>query len=424
MANYLIEPRRRVPVRGRYDVLVIGGGIAGVASAIAAAREGASVCLIEKEFALGGLATLGNVIVYLPLCDGMGRLLSGGLAESFLKLSLRDGSHLSVPGGMDIPACWKTKATPSQRADHRYLAAFNPATFALALEQLVLKHGIDLLYDTRFCTVHKQKDRIDAVLLEDKGGRFALACRVVVDASGDADLCLAAGEKLDSCAVNVPCGWFYYLDENRRLELCPHSSWYDFRATSLPPGIPQGFGLRDSRDLTAMHLASNQSILGKLTDLRRQKNNPQLHLLRLPAITSYRTTRRLVGALELDEKDDRNYFPDTIGMVGHWRLSGPVYCIPFRCLPGVKSSNLITAGRCISTTRAGWDITRVIPACAVTGEAAGAASALLARNRVKSFSQLDIPLLQRMLHKRKVILNPRLTQSQETLLRADAPAAH
>ncbi len=84
------EPARQLPISGSYDIAVIGGGIAGVSAAIAAARQGASVCLIEKENALGGLATLGNIVVYLPLCDGLGHKVSGGVSEELLKLSVRD----------------------------------------------------------------------------------------------------------------------------------------------------------------------------------------------------------------------------------------------------------------------------------------------------------------------------------------------
>ena len=115
MAGYVIEPQRRLAIRDRYDVIVVGGGIAGVAAAVAAAREGAKTCLIEKEYALGGLATLGNIIIYLPLCDGMGHKVSGGLAEALLKLSVCDGSQDSTSGGRDIPDCWKHPAPPEQR---------------------------------------------------------------------------------------------------------------------------------------------------------------------------------------------------------------------------------------------------------------------------------------------------------------------
>ena len=76
------------PVVDAYDVCVVGGGVAGAAAALAAARRGVRTCLIEKEYALGGLATLGLVVIYLPLCDGRGRQVIGGISEEFLKLSL------------------------------------------------------------------------------------------------------------------------------------------------------------------------------------------------------------------------------------------------------------------------------------------------------------------------------------------------
>ena len=94
MSTFVVEPERRVPVTGVYDVVVAGGGIAGVAAAVAAARAGASVCLLDKESALGGLATLGNVITWLPICDGRGRQVIGGLGEELLRLSVIDGGRL------------------------------------------------------------------------------------------------------------------------------------------------------------------------------------------------------------------------------------------------------------------------------------------------------------------------------------------
>ena len=91
-AEYIQEPERTLPVRyADYDVIVAGGGIAGIAAALAAARAGKRVLLLERMFALGGLATLGLVTIYLPLCDGKGHQLSFGLAEELLKLSIREG---------------------------------------------------------------------------------------------------------------------------------------------------------------------------------------------------------------------------------------------------------------------------------------------------------------------------------------------
>ena len=91
MSTFIQEPAARLNVVASYDVVVVGGGIAGVSAAVSAAREGASVCLLEREYALGGLATLGLVWCYLPLDDGFGHQIMGSIAEELLKLSVADG---------------------------------------------------------------------------------------------------------------------------------------------------------------------------------------------------------------------------------------------------------------------------------------------------------------------------------------------
>ncbi len=96
----IVEERREIPVAGETDVLVIGGGLAGVAAAAAAARNGVKVTLLEKTIALGGLATLGHVCVYLPIDDGLGHRIYGGLAEELMQVCHRYSYD-------DIPECWK-----------------------------------------------------------------------------------------------------------------------------------------------------------------------------------------------------------------------------------------------------------------------------------------------------------------------------
>ena len=116
-------------------------------------------------------------------------------------------------------------------------------------------------------------------------------------------------------------------------------------------------------------------------------------------------TRRLKGNVELDESHSNHYFHDSVGMIGDWRKRGPVYHIPLSALTGVKNSNLITAGRCISTSKSAWDITRVIPACAVTGQAAGAAASFIATGKYASFKEIKIDHLQQQLISQGVILD-------------------
>ncbi|MBN2307515.1 MAG: FAD-dependent oxidoreductase [Candidatus Hydrogenedentes bacterium] len=398
MRRWVMEPERRVPVAAEYDVLVVGGGIAGVAAALSAARLGARVGVIEKEYSLGGLATLGNVVVYLPLCDGMGRQVIRGLGEELLKLSIRDGYE-------QIPACWRRGGDKAERLRRRYRVNFNPASFILALEARVLRAGVRLHYDTRFCDVVKRNGRIEAVVVENKGGRAALACRAVVDASGDADVCARAGEPTVSLATNVRAGWFFYSEEGE-LKLEPLYTPFDPTGQRVPGG-GRGYAGDDPDDVTQHMIDTRALTRRRLDEFRRASGTDKVYPVVLPTIPSFRMTRRLAGAVELNEADERRVFEDSIGMTGDWRKPGPVYYIPLRALTGVATANLIAAGRCMSSGTA-WDVTRAIPTCAVTGQAAGAAAALAARMRTPRFSELDVGLLQGELAGQKVLLKKRV----------------
>ena len=97
MSDYIQENTKEIPVKYQPDVAVAGGGIAGIAAALAAARNGADVLLIEKQCMVGGLATSGLIAGYLPLCDGYGHQVSYGIAEELLRLSIRYGAQSEVP---------------------------------------------------------------------------------------------------------------------------------------------------------------------------------------------------------------------------------------------------------------------------------------------------------------------------------------
>jgi len=392
----LTEPRRTVPVIGEYDVAVVGGGIAGAAAAVAAARNGAKTCLLEKACALGGLATLGNVIVYLPICDGRGHQVIGGLGEELLKLSVRDG--YAKP-----PPCWAEGGDPTQRAKHRYKVSFNPASCMLELEELVVAGGVTLYYDTCFCDVVKEGGLVSAVLIENKSGRSALACRTVVDASGDADVCARAGEPTVSLKTNVAAGWFYSYD-GKRIRLNTLSRPFGRDPRKAPRDGP-GYAGDDGGDVTAQILDARRMIRRRLQRLRADAETKAIYPVILPTIADLRMTRRLQGRVELKIEDDKRWFDDAVGMTGDWRKAGPIYYLPLRCLTGVKTDNLITAGRCISSLGPCWDVTRVIPTCAVTGEAAGTAAALAAKQTGGRISKLNVRALQDRLRKQKVLID-------------------
>ena len=178
------------------EVIVVGGGIAGVAAAVAAARSGADVLLLEKGALLGGLATNGLINWYEPLCDGHGEQLMTGLAEELLRLSIRYGDDT-------LPRIWKDEARPVDRSlispekQHpiggRYATFFSPTIFQLALDELLKKEGVRIRLDILAARPVMEGSRCTGICCESKSGRQYFPAKIVVDASGDSDMFFRAG---------------------------------------------------------------------------------------------------------------------------------------------------------------------------------------------------------------------------------------
>lgn len=409
MSMSILEPSRELPVQGAFDVIVAGGGIAGVTAAVAAARNSAKVCLLDKQSALGGLATLGNVTTWLPLCDGMGRQVIGGMGEELLKLSAAGPRRGRTPACFrDIPPCWLPGGDVKERANTRYLTEFNPASYMLALEKLVVDSGVRLMYDTRFCALRREAGRVSHLIVENKSGRFALACGAVVDATGDADVCFLAGEDTESLDSNVLCGWFYTL-RNGELEIQYLSNSFCPRATRAG-GTGPFFRGDDGGQVTDQILKTRDLVRARLSGHRAQHPGEDVQIILPATMACFRMTRRLVGRHTLCEEHMHQWFDDAVGLAGDWRKAGPVYALPLRSLRAVRTPNLLAAGRCISADTTAWDMTRAIPVCAVSGEAAGTAAALAVRHAGSDVDALPIRVLQRQLESQGVLLDPSLVK--------------
>lgn len=382
-----VEENLNTPVIGEYEVIVAGGGIAGIAAALAAARQGAKVALLEREYMLGGLATAGLIAIYLPLCDGMGNQASFGIAEELFHLSIRYGWEGSYP------TAWLEGGSAEEKKQKRFEVRFNPQLFAIAAEQLLLDAGVSIHYGTTVCSVKVQQDKISHVIVENKSGRRAYRVKAVVDTTGDADICSMAGEKTALFQQkNLLAAWYYYAT-NRGYDLktmgvadVPEEE----KTGEVRQLVAKRFGGVKEEELSEMMLLSHAEILRDV--LKKRESDPSCFPVTMATIPQVRMTRRICSAYTLDTSEERISFPDSIGVIGNWKKRGPVYEIPFRCLYGIMVKNLITAGRSISVTDAMWDVTRVIPACAVTGEAAGTAAALS-----DCFETLDVGLLQKKL---------------------------
>jgi hypothetical protein len=149
-------------------------------------------------------------------------------------------------------------------------------------------------------------------------------------------------------------------------------------------------------------------IRDRLLELRQKSPGAVLYPVFVPTIATFRMTRRLKGAEELRPEAEGAWAEDAVGITGSWRENGPVYCLPLRCLAAVRTANLITAGRCISSTGKCWDVTRAIAPCAATGQAAGTAAALAARDSSGCFGAVNVSALQARLREQHVLLDREL----------------
>ena len=148
MTDYVLERERKLPVISHYDIVVVGAGIAGTAAALAASRHNKKVLLVERMYAIGGLATLGLITVYLPLCDGTGRQICFGLNDEFLKLAISRGYEDKYPD------TWLPRPSDEHRGQ-RFEVGYNAQVFAVLLEQELLKAGCTVLYGTFAAAVIK-----------------------------------------------------------------------------------------------------------------------------------------------------------------------------------------------------------------------------------------------------------------------------
>lgn len=395
--DYIIEPERKIPVKAEYDTVVAGGGIAGIAAATAAARGGARVLLIEKQYMPGGLATAGLVTIFLPLCDGMGRQVTFGIAEELLRLSVRHGYEGKYP------SAWLENGSYAEKTKQRFEVQYNPYIFAIEAEKLLKSAGVDILFGTSVCEACVSGGKIRHIITENKSGRTAVALKNIIDCSGDADICRLAGENTVVFSQgNVPASWYYYVEDGEnKLKMLGFSDIPDSQKTAEQLENSKSslrFTGLEADELSNLTLYSHSVLLDDF--LKKGKDTPKYSLSSIATTPQIRMTRRIDGKYTQDDTEMHKEYNDSVGLFSDWRKPGPVYELPFGALTGRKITNLLAAGRCISATDAMWDITRVIPVCALSGQAAGTAAAM-----TDNFDGIDINKLQDSLKLNGVILH-------------------
>lgn len=391
-----IEENIKTKVIQEYDIAVCGGGFAGISAALAAARQGKKVVLFERQFILGGLGTAGLVTIYLPLCDGYGHQVSFGIAEELLRLSIKHGAEGKYPEN------WLTKNGSRGKNDKRFEVKYNPQMFSLTVEKLLKDTGVNILYGTYAVGVTVKNNKIEHIITENKSGRSAYKVRTVVDATGDCDIAKFANAPTDTFNQgNVLAAWYYSLGKDGyRLNMLGYSDIpeEEVKGNGQKPLISRRFSGLDAQELSEQVYLSHQSTYNDL--IKKRDNDIELIPVTIATIPQIRMTRKLVGEYVLSNKEMHTYFEDSIGMVSDWKKRGPIYEVPFRTLYNSQVKNLVCAGRCTSVNETMWDIMRVIPCCAVTGQAAGTAASM-----TDDFSKLNIKELQEILRNNDVVLH-------------------
>ena len=358
-----------------YDVVVCGAGIAGVAAAVAAARQGAKTVIIEKQCLLGGLATSGLIYIYLPLCDGYGKQLTYGLAEEMLKRCVEYGPF-DVPeqwGGPKggYPGCPEAKK-------NRYACCFSPAGFTLTLDKMLEEAGVDLWLDTLISDVYKNDNRIVAVDVINSSGKIRINGKCFIDSTGSAQVAKLAGAKVIS-EDNYITPWI--------LEMASDPSFFHFteslhiRAlgkTNEEYAIKPPYDGKCITDFVRQTWKQMRNHYDKFTTEERKQNYP----VHLPAMPQLRKIAYIDAVYNISENDYGKHFEHTIGTAGNWYHPDAGWKAPYEALIPKELDGLLAAGRCIGASGYAWEIFRVIPAAALTGEAAGIAAALCAENNV------------------------------------------
>jgi len=406
----IVEEKRETIVAAEADVVVAGGGPAGLAAAVAAARNGVDVLLVERYGYLGGMAT-GGLVICLVETDRYGY---GICKEVIERLSDLKAATLNKAGG-ETPI-WVEGASLGGEESWN----FDPEALKFVADELVTESGADVLLRSLIVKSIVKEKGIQGIILEGKSGRQAILGKVVVDATGDGDVAASSGAPLNldrhpwginlefrigNVDVETAMQWrkenpeFYgKLMKNLEKDV-GKISW----GRTVNEGVVWGHGAHfydvdglNVQHLTRVEIESRKMIMASLKFFRN--NLPgfkNAFLMDTASQTGVRETRRIIGEYTLTKEDalTGRRFDDTI-------VKG-LFDIPYRCLVPKEIDGLLVAGRCISTTHEAQGVIRNIPPCLITGQAAGTAAALAAKKGVKP-RKLDVHLLKEALTKQGI----------------------
>ena len=392
---------KKLTCKKNYDVIVAGGGVAGVAAAVSAAQNGYSTLLLEKSNILGGLATLGLINLFVPMCNGRGKQIIFGLCEKWARQS-------ALYGYDTIPKEWQN-GEPKEYTEVRYIQRYSPYIFALQLTEELTASGADILYDCIACDPVMEGNECRGVITESKGGTELYGCRMLIDVTGDCDVLRRGG---------VPCAsrgnFFTYIGKMISLASCEEAvkrgdiryayghvkgGGINLFGDSQPSDVPMWTGL--SAEEVTDYLVRNQRLMLESikADDRRSRD-----IAMLPLMPQFRTTAHMIGDYSLRVSDAYRHFDDSVCAINDFEHRDHLFEVPLRTLCRRDYPNMLTAGRSASGDGYGWDLLRVIPPAILTGQAAAEAACLAIEEKTAA-ACVDIRKLQDKLEKENVMIH-------------------
>ena len=410
------EPARQVPLYGEYEVAVLGGGPAGIAAAVAAARAGRRTLLIERYGFLGGMGTAAGVTNFCGLhanVHGEMHRVVQGIASELL-------GRIDRLGGLNAPHLILGKILAQ---------AYDTAAYKIAADDLLTSHKVDVLFHALGAGVVMHDARcINALMVETKAGRQAVRADIFIDCSGDGDLAAWAGARYEvgdgNGSMLYPSMMFRLngIDPEKAGEawrtipalmeaaeaagthrfprkaaiVRPQRSPVEWRVNFTQLAREDGTAINglEPDDLTRGEIEGRRQAVNAFNFLRTVPGFEKSYIVDLPPQLGIRETRRIIGGHMLSGEDVLGCasFDDSIGVNG-WpmesHVAGDVIFkfppipesrgfneLPYRMLTPDGLDNLLVAGRCASMTHDGQSAARVSGACFAMGEAAGTAAAL------------------------------------------------
>jgi len=396
-----ISYTKTVPVKKKYDVIVCGGGVAGVAAAVSAARGGMPTLLLEKSNLLGGLSTLGLINLFVPMCNGRGKQIIFGLAEKWLRKSAELGWDT-------IPDEWRD-GQPKEPTNVRYIQRYSPAIFAYQLTEEIKASGADILFDCMAVDPVMDGNICRGVFTESKGGTESYECKMLIDTTGDCDVLRRGGiptvtgenfftfsskmVTLDSCREAVE------KQDIKHIYRAISGGSINLFGDNQPKDMPRWSGLT-AEEVTDYIVTNQLLILEKLKGTDRRTRE----IVTTPGMPQFRTTAHIKGDYSLKVADAYRHFDDSVCAINDFEHRDHLFEVPLRTLTNRNYPNVITAGRSADGTGYGWDLLRVIPPAILTGQAAAEAACLAIRTG-RSVADVDIQALQSKLEKENVMVH-------------------